>query len=71
MVAQIFSNRSLSLPIFRIGEGKYLIGTESRMCMIRGSFIVVRVGGGFESLEDYLIRNEQNELDKINKLMDD
>jgi hypothetical protein len=39
--------------------------------MIKGTSIVVRVGGGFESLEDYLVRNEQSEIDKIHKTMED
>lgn len=60
----------MNLPVYRIGEGKYLIGTESRMCMIKGTSCVVRVGGGFETLEAYLLRYEEEELKKINKLME-
>jgi hypothetical protein len=47
----------------------YLIGTDSRICLLKGTSIVVVVDGGFESLEDYLIRNEQSEIDKIRMKM--
>ena len=57
-VAALFNSKNLSMPIYRIGEGKYLIGTESRMVLIKGTTCVVRVGGGFENLEEYLLRNE-------------
>lgn len=57
------------MPIYRIGEGKYLIGTESKMCLIKGTSCVVRVGGGFLSLEEYLNRNQAVEVEKITKMM--
>lgn len=30
---------------------------------------MVRVGGGWEKLEEYIIRNQDSELDKIRRLM--
>jgi hypothetical protein len=59
------------MPIYRIGEGKYLIGTESKMCLIKGNSCVVRVGGGFQTLEEYLERNSASEVEKIAKMMQD
>lgn len=41
------------------------------MLIIKGESCVVRVGGGFERLESYLIRNQETELEKIRKMMAD
>lgn len=56
-LARIINSNDVQLPIYRIAEGKYLIGTESKMCLIKGTSCVVRVGGGFQKLEEYLKRN--------------
>ena len=55
----------------RIAEGKYLIGTDSKQVLIKNTTCVVRVGGGFQNLEEYITRSEQFELEKIKKLMKD
>ena len=70
-MARIYNTKNLSMPVYRITDGKYLIGTESRMVMIKNTTAVVRVGGGFENLEEYLIRVEYGEIEKIKKLMED
>lgn len=36
-MSKIINSRNVEMPIYRIGEGKYLIGTKSRMCAIKGS----------------------------------
>ena len=48
------------LPVLSLEETpspekcKYLIGTQSGVLMIRTTNAMIRVGGGFASLEDYL-----------------
>jgi len=68
-MAQIINTHHVKLPIVRIGNGKYLIGTESRVVIIKGTTCVVRVGGGFENMEEYILRREDEELDRIRKLI--
>ncbi len=69
---EVILNRfNVSLPVIRIANGKYLIGTESKMVMLKNSTCMVRVGGGFERMEDYIARNQESELEKIKKLMND
>lgn len=70
-LARIVNGADIQLPIYRIGEGKYLLGTESKMCMIKGNSCVVRIGGGFQTLEEYLLSHQAAEIDKIAKLMED
>ncbi len=69
--ARLVNSLNFNLPLIRITPGKYLIGTEGKMVMIRNSSCMVRVGGGFERLEDYLARNHDSEMDKIKRLMHD
>ena len=46
-IASIYNQKDLTLPIYRISEGTYLIGTEKKKCTIKGSNCLVRVGGGY------------------------
>ena len=48
-----------------------MIGTESKSVMIKNTTCVVRIGGGFENLESYITRHEQDELDKLKRLMEE
>ena len=41
------------------------------MLMIKNDTCMVRVGGGFERLEEYILRNQDAELDKIKRMMVD
>jgi len=65
----VLNKFNFNLPVIRITDGKYLIGTETKMVMLRNSTCMVRVGGGFERMEDYIARNQDSELDKIRKMM--
>lgn len=69
VVEEVVFKRNIECPIVRIAQGKYLIGTESKMLVIKGESCMVRVGGGFEKLDEYLMRNSEAELEKIRKLM--
>lgn len=39
------------------------------MLMIKGNICMVRVGGGWERLDEYIIRNQDQEIDKIKRYM--
>ena len=56
-IGEVLSKFDFELPVIRIANGKYLIGTESKMVMIKGNSCMVRVGGGFEKLDGYISRN--------------
>ena len=48
----------IPFQITRVGEGKYTFGTSKivRLVRVHGSSIVVRVGGGWEYLYDFLFK---------------
>ena len=54
-VGKVLNRQNASLPLIRIQQGKYLIGTEVKMIKIKGESCMVRVGGGWEKLEVYLL----------------
>jgi hypothetical protein len=57
--------------VIRISNGKYLIGTDSKMASIRGNSIMVRVGGGWEKIDEYILRNQDYELTKLDRIAND
>lgn len=69
IVGRMVFEMDVQLPIIRIIQGRYLIGTEYKMLMIKNETCMVRVGGGWEKLEEYILRNQDSELDKIKRLM--
>ena len=59
------------LPFIKLEEGKYMIGTEKRTIMVRSDRLMIRVGGGFATLEEYLHQNAPFECIKIHMVMKD
>lgn len=57
IVQKIIYELKCELPIIRVVTGRYLIGTDLKMLMIKGNICMVRVGGGWERLDEYIIRN--------------
>jgi len=63
------------LPVIKIELGnpvdkcKYQIGTQAGVLLIKTNQIMIRVGGGFATLEAYIKQNGPFECIKIYKLM--
>ena len=63
------------LPVLKMEERpspdkcKYLIGTLTGVLMIKTNQIMIRVGGGFATLEDHIRQVGPFECIKIHKLM--
>jgi ATP-dependent protease Clp ATPase subunit len=66
---KIINAHNVALPVIRIRTGKYLIGTDAKMAEIRGSTCMVRVGGGYQKLDEYIERVQEAEMDKIKRMM--
>ena len=67
--AALVNSLNFNLPLIRLGPGRYLIGTEVKMIVIKNSTCMVRVGGGFERLEEYIAKHHDEEMEKIKRLM--
>ena len=59
----------LLIPVIKLNVKMYLIGTKSRHLQIKNTNLLVRVGGGFMDLDQYLTQYSKSECLKINMLM--
>lgn len=42
------------LPIAKIEENKYLIGTEAKMIIVKSDKVLIRTGGGYCPLDEHI-----------------
>ena len=69
LVAKLVRDLNIKIPVIRVKPGRYVIGTDLKMLVIKGEICMVRVGGGYERLDEYVKRNQDIEIDKIKKLI--
>jgi hypothetical protein len=62
---------STLLPVIKLDKAKYLIGTEVKMLEIQRSIVMVRIGGGYQPLLDYLKHAGKSQSLKLNILMEE
>jgi len=55
----------LDLPVVRIAVGKYLFGTRNITCKIINGKLVVRVGGGYMSADEFIAQYGKVEVAKM------
>lgn len=66
IMAMYMNNFDMEVPMARQGEGNYLFGSRKIYAKIMNEKLVIRVGGGFMLIEEFLPTYGQQELDKIN-----
>lgn len=54
MLAEILNRLGINLPIKRLGGGYYMFGTKKIFCKIINGKLVVRVGGGYMGIEEFI-----------------
>lgn len=59
------------IPIIKIQADQYLIGTDLKWLEIKGINIMVRVGGGFTSLQEFISNHAATQLNNIFKSMEE
>lgn len=66
-MADFINNRDppLAIPIIREDQGIYLFNSRKIKVKIENNKVIVRLGGGFEGIEDFISLNMQAEVDKI------
>lgn len=68
-INKALSKIHVKVPFMRIKKSKYLIGSTSCMARITNNYVMLRVGGGWEKLESYILRHEEEHKDKLQRLM--
>ena len=54
------------MPVVRIEANRYMVGTEAKAIVMKADKMLVRVGGGFDPLENVIDRTARPECLKIN-----
>jgi hypothetical protein len=65
-MAVYINNFDMDVPMQRLGDGQYMFGTRKVFAKIMNDKLVVRVGGGFMLIDEFLPTYGQQELDKMN-----
>ena len=64
-MALYINNFELDVPLQRLGEGQYMFGSRKIFAKIMNDKLVVRVGGGYMRIDEFLATYGQAELDKL------
>lgn len=65
LLEQFCRTNKVKIPIHRIDESRYLFGTKIINIQIINGQLMVRVGGGFMELENYIDKNSSKEIFKL------
>lgn len=68
MLAQYIQN--CPVPVKRLGDGFYLFGTKKIYAKIMNGKLVIRVGGGYMFIEKFIDTYAEQELAKINAILE-
>jgi len=65
MMANYFNQLKYPMPIKRLGDGFYVFGTKKIYVKLMQGRLVVRVGGGFMSVDEFLSQYSDMEFQKV------
>lgn len=68
MFANALQRAQCTLPIKRLNAGKYLFGTKQILAKIINGKLVIRVGGGYMSVDEFIETYARQEMAKMIKL---
>jgi hypothetical protein len=70
MLADFLASFDCSVPIKKIGDGYYMFGTRKIYAKIMNGKLVIRVGGGYMIIEEFIATYADQELAKMQMLAD-
>jgi hypothetical protein len=59
LIAQYIDEMNITIPIVWIKDNFYLIGSQTLICEIKRNCLLIRIGGGYESFQEYVIKNDR------------
>ena len=68
MLARYINIANCPVPIKRLGGGFYLFGLKKIYAKIMNGKLVIRVGGGYMTIEEFISNYAQAELNKLEQL---
>ena len=70
MLSSYINMANCPVPLRKIGGGQYWFGTKKIYAKILNGKLVIRVGGGFMVIEEFVATYAENELKRINNMSD-
>ena len=67
LFAEYINRLNCPVPIIRIGNNQYNFGSKKIAAKVINGKLVIRVGGGFMGIEEFMMYYGQQELQKIQK----
>ena len=71
MLAHYLNQTQCLVPIKKLGNGFYLFGTKKIYAKILNEKLVIRVGGGYMNIEEFIATHQDSELAKLSKMSAD
>jgi hypothetical protein len=68
-MSKFLNTYSSVMPLIRICDGFYLIGTKKRQVKLINKTCMVRCGGGYQSIETFVHHVEGGELERLKHLL--
>lgn len=68
MLAQYINLANCPVPIRRLGGGYYMFGTRKIYAKIMNGKLVIRVGGGYMIIEEFIAAYAEQEVARMNKI---
>merc|ERR1719386_407787 len=68
MLSHYINQANCLVPIKKLGNGFYLFGTKKIYAKILNGKLVIRVGGGYMVIEEFIATYQDPELLKLEKL---
>lgn len=71
MLNYYINQANCPVPIRKIGDGFYFFGTKKIYAKILNGKLVIRVGGGYMIIEEFIATYADGEMAKISKMSDE
>ncbi len=71
MLGQYINKTGCTVPIKKLGDGYYLFGTRKIYAKILNGKLVIRVGGGYMIIEEFISTYAEKELIKMDTMKSD
>ena len=68
MLANVINIKNCDIPISRVGDGHYMFGSKKIFTRIMNGKLVVRVGGGFMSMDEFIATYAESERLKLERM---
>ena len=70
VMAKYLNEMHQPLPVKRLGDGNYLFGTKKIFARIMQGKLVIRVGGGYMSIEEFIQTYSDFEIQKVQQMIE-